>query len=67
MVHDELRLQLPPLEDRIRRMGGERSYAIGAAIGAALLRLSRGASSRRRHGAAKGRAHTLGRGVAAGD
>jgi hypothetical protein len=30
-----------PLEQRIRHLGGERAFAIGQSIGAALLRVSR--------------------------
>ena len=67
MVDNELRTELPPLEERIRRVGGEHSYAIGVAIGEALLKLSRGVSSHLPHHGAKGRASPLGERVAAGD
>jgi hypothetical protein len=67
VVDNELRTEQLPLEERIRRMGGERSYAIGTAIGEALLKLSRGVSSHLPHHGAKGRAPSLGERVAAGD
>ncbi len=67
MVDNERHTELLPVEERIRRMGGERSYAIGIAIGEAVLGLCRGISSRLpRHGG-KGRTSALGERVAAGD
>ena len=67
MVDKQLRNELAPLEERIRRMGGERSYAFGIAVGEALLALSRRLSSRHpRHGS-KAATSSLGEHVAAGD
>ena len=37
MVDNEFRSELIPLEERIRRLGGERSYAFGVALGEALV------------------------------
>ena len=65
MVNNERISELLPLEERIRRMGGERSYAIGIAIGEAVARIARGVSSRAR--AARAEAPSLGHRVAAGD
>ena len=38
MVNNELRTELAPLEERIRHLGGERSYAFGVALGDALVK-----------------------------
>jgi hypothetical protein len=46
VVHNERIDELLPLEERIRRLGGERSFAFGIAIGGALQRLVRGLSAR---------------------
>ena len=37
MVNNELHTELAPLDERIRRLGGERSYALGMALGEALV------------------------------
>ena len=65
MVNNERISELLPLEERIRRMGGERSYAIGVAIGEALVGIARSVSARAH--AAKTEAPSLGEHVAAGD
>ncbi len=67
MVDNERIDERLPLEERIRRMGGERSYAIGLAIGEALVKLGRGFSSRRPSHGAEGGTPSLGERVAAGD
>ena len=67
MVHNERIDELLPLEERIRRLGGERSYAAGIAIGETLLQIARAVSSRLpRHGVKSGPS-SLGGHVAAGD
>ena len=66
MVHNERIDERLPLEERIRRLGGERSYAAGIAIGETLLQIVRAVSSRLpRHGAKSD--PSLGGHVAAGD
>ena len=62
MVHNERISELLPLEERIRRMGGERSFALGVAIGEALLKVARVISSRPARSV-----QSLGERVAAGD
>jgi len=62
VVHNERISELLPLEERIRRMGGERSFALGVAIGEALLKVARVISSRPARSV-----HSLGERVAAGD
>ena len=39
MGNNELRTELLPLEERIRRLGGERSYGFGVAVGDALVKI----------------------------
>jgi hypothetical protein len=43
--NNELRTELAPLEERIRRLGGEPSYAFGMAVGDAIVKI--GAAVRR--------------------
>jgi len=62
VVDNERIDELLPLEERIRRLGGERSFALGVAIGEALQRIVHGIASRA--SAAAVEAPTLGSAVA---